>query len=192
MIKNCKQCGKTFELTDTEIAFYKSKHLDLPKRCKECRELNKSQNKPTTYNKPAQSNQQTRKPLNKWGILSLVLIVLIAVLVTSKCDVYDIGSNNTQTTVTYLDQSYKFKNNEYLQEHYEKHGKEMGYKSAREYQEGADRVVHTKGVLHKVEKEDGDDVFYLEDTNEFVIISKAGYIRTYFEPNDGIEYFNRQ
>ena len=31
-----------------------------------------------------------------------------------------------------------------------------------------------------------------ESTNEFVIVSTDGYIRTYFKPSDGIEYFKRQ
>ena len=33
---------------------------------------------------------------------------------------------------------------------------------------------------------------YLEASNELVILSTDGYIRTYFRPEDGIEYFNRQ
>ena len=37
----CKQCGKEFELSNSEMEFYKSKNLELPKRCKECREHNK-------------------------------------------------------------------------------------------------------------------------------------------------------
>ena len=28
--------------------------------------------------------------------------------------------------------------------------------------------------------------------NEFVVLSRDGYIRTYFYPSDGIEYFERQ
>jgi len=36
----CSQCGKTFELTQNEINFYYSKGLDLPKRCKSCRDKN--------------------------------------------------------------------------------------------------------------------------------------------------------
>ena len=36
----CSQCGKTFELTQNEINFYNSKGLDLPKRCKSCRDKN--------------------------------------------------------------------------------------------------------------------------------------------------------
>ena len=68
----------------------------------------------------------------------------------------------------------------------------MGFKSAEEYQQAANRVISNPDTLHKLEAEDGDDVYFLERTNEFVIVSKAGYIRTYFYPSDGIDYFNRQ
>lgn len=88
--------------------------------------------------------------------------------------------------------SYEFRNEEFLQEHFEKHGDEFDYATAEEYQEGASRVINDSDSLHKLEKEDGDDVYYLESTNEFVIVSKDGYIRTYFKPSDGREYFDRQ
>ena len=60
------------------------------------------------------------------------------------------------------------------------------------YLAGANKVVSSSNVLHKTEAEDGDDVYYLEETNEFVIVSTDGYIRTYFKPEDGIDYYNRQ
>ena len=41
-------------------------------------------------------------------------------------------------------------------------------------------VVSDSRALHKLEKEDGDDVYYLKDTNEFVIVSTDGYIRNIF------------
>ena len=87
---------------------------------------------------------------------------------------------------------YTFRYPKQLEEHYEKHGISMGYDSPEAYLEGANRVVASKNALHKLEAEDGDDVYYLEDTNEFVIVSKKGYIRTYFNPGDGIDYYNRQ
>ena len=40
--------------------------------------------------------------------------------------------------------------------------------------------------------ERGDDVYYLEETNEFVVVSTDGYIRTYFLPDGGKAYFDRQ
>lgn len=87
---------------------------------------------------------------------------------------------------------YEFRKDEYLEEHFEKHGDEFDYTSAEEYLEGANRVLNSDGLLHKKEAEDGDDVYYLESSNELVIVAKDGYIRTYFKPSDGLDYFNRQ
>ncbi len=86
----------------------------------------------------------------------------------------------------------KFRNQSLLDQHFEKHGKEMGFSSAKEYEKAAAKVVANKDTLHKIEEEDGDDVYYLEETNEFVVVSTDGYIRTYFNPSDGLDYFNRQ
>ena len=85
-----------------------------------------------------------------------------------------------------------FRNPTLLNEHYEKHGVDMGFSSAQSYEAAACKVVENENALHKIEAEDGDDVYYLESTNEFVIVSTDGYIRTYFCPEDGIEYYNRQ
>lgn len=88
--------------------------------------------------------------------------------------------------------AYSFRNEELLQSHYEKHGVEMGFASAEEYEEAANKVVSNPDVLYKLETEDNDHVYYLEETNEFVVISTDGYIRTYFLPDRGIDYFNAQ
>ena len=68
----------------------------------------------------------------------------------------------------------------------------MGFDNAEEYEAAASRVVNNPDALHKTEKEDGDDVYYIEETNEFVIVSKDGYLRTYFNPSRGIDYYNSQ
>lgn len=52
-------------------------------------------------------------------------------------------------------------------------------------------VVNNSDALHKTQ-EDGDDVYYIVSTNEFVVVSTAGYIRTYFKPDSGIKYYNKQ
>ena len=106
-------------------------------------------------------------------------------------DVYvdENGSSDWQE-VEYVE--YSFRNNKRLEEHFEKHGKEMGFASAEEYEDAASDVVNNPKALHKTEKEDGDDVYYVESTNEFVIVSTDGYIRTYFNPSGGLDYYNRQ
>lgn len=87
---------------------------------------------------------------------------------------------------------YKFRNQKLLDQHYEKHGRDMGFASAEEYEKAAAAVPNNPEVLHKTEKEDGDDVYYVESTNEFVVVSTDGYIRTYFNPDRGIDYYNKQ
>lgn len=87
---------------------------------------------------------------------------------------------------------YKFRSKNLLEQHYEKHGRDMGFKSAEEYEKAAAAVPNNPAALHKTEKEDGDDVYYIESTNEFVVVSTDGYIRTYFNPDRGIDYFNKQ
>ena len=95
-----------------------------------------------------------------------------------------------QTTSAYV--TYTFRSSKLLNEHYEKHGKEMGFANAKAYEKAACDVINNPDALTKTEKEDGDYVFYIEATNEFVILSKDGYIRTYFLPRAGKKYYDRQ
>ncbi|MCR5250860.1 MAG: hypothetical protein K6E50_09675 [Lachnospiraceae bacterium] len=87
---------------------------------------------------------------------------------------------------------YRFRSKKQLDQHYEKHGIEMGFATAAEYEAAASAVINDPAALHKTEKEDGDDVYYLEASNEFVILSGDGYIRTYFLPAQGKKYYDRQ
>lgn len=91
---------------------------------------------------------------------------------------------------------YSFRTKKQLEQHFEKHGSEFDgdfdYETAEEYEDGANDVINNPDALYKTEKEDGDGVYYIESTNEFVILSTDGYIRTYFRPTAGIDYFNRQ
>jgi pyocin large subunit-like protein len=87
---------------------------------------------------------------------------------------------------------YSFRSDKHLSDHYNKHGIEMGFASKEEYEEAANKVINNPDALHKTEKEDGDDVYYLEETNEFVVVSTDGFIRTYFCPDSGKKYFDKQ
>ncbi len=89
-------------------------------------------------------------------------------------------------------QLYSFRNQRLLDQHYEKHGIEMGFATIEEYVAAANAVINHPDVLHKQEAEDNDDVYFLEATNEFVVVSTDGYIRTYFIASGGIDYYNRQ
>lgn len=308
----CKQCGKEFELSESEIDFYKSKNLHIPKRCEQCRQANKK-NKAASAKPYENTRMQSRSytPAGNSGsnngrnnkllcaILIIAIVLLTGGIVLSHADLFtrysestnpiydadaytsedihnqlgtesdaanslpeaesDTASSksksetatdadtvkdepNTETdsadtaqstdsegdaTETGSDESqdkpsaesgtsaetvqetpeadaqpaqssgvstpqYKFRNSDLLNDHFEKHGKEMGFATAEDYQAAASAVVTSANALHKLEAEDGDDVYYIESTNDFVIVSTDGYIRTYFRPNSGVEYYNRQ
>ncbi len=304
MKRICKQCGTEFTLSESEIAFYRSKNLHLPKRCENCRRENKMK----VGGEPA---QQTVRPyhgkkdntMKKWVAAAVIWLLFAAVVGTLRAGALRLDTANgasaevaadvtadtaagsaveaapaeamqerqpggaaagddvlagaaqekqpedfqkgedapaetaqekqpedfqkgedapaetaqekqpensrkdedapadmpqktpedAQTSKTAASEyAYSFRKAEYLQEHFEKHGAEFGFATAEEYLAGANRVVASPEALHKLEGEDGDDVYYLESGNEIVFVSTDGYIRTYFKPNDGKAYFDRQ
>ena len=134
------------------------------------------------------------------GVVALAVLLIIFMIAGKGSDKKDDEPSNTPEVV--LEESsvsdsaqlinYKFRSKKLLDQHYEKHGIEMGFDSAEEYQEAASAVVNNPEALHKTEKEDGDYVFYLEATHEFVIVSTDGYLRTYFLPSGGKKYYDKQ
>ncbi len=99
-------------------------------------------------------------------------------------------SENGQNTGNKVE--YRFRTDKLLTQHYEKHGIEMGFDSKESYERAASDVINNPAALHKLEAEDGDYVYYVEETNEFAILSPDGYIRTYFLPSAGKSYYDRQ
>lgn len=83
-----------------------------------------------------------------------------------------------------------FRTEEKLQQHFDKHGWETGTANADEYLAAANAVIANPDAEHKLQAEDGDDLYYLDPTGEFVVVSPEGYIRTYFITDHA--YFERQ
>ena len=150
----------------------------------------------------AQNNKETENktmPGAKSRIARAVIILILVIAALSGKQLLpgsgDTGSSAKDSSYHREDVnslSYQFRNDKYLSQHFEKHGSEFGYDTKEEYLAGANKVISSKDALHKTEAEDGDDVYYLEASNEFVIVSADGYIRTYFKPSGGIDYYNRQ
>lgn len=229
MKRTCIQCGKEFELSNSEIGFYKKRKLSLPKRCKECRELNKKsgavQKKGGTAQKTVSGDVTEKKPdtrqaasaasvkssstsskdtsVKKSGGFSLkktlaavgllaIVGIYSAVSGTLPFGADEPAATGSQGSSQNEDIDYSFRTEELFESHYEKHGIEMGFDSAKAYLEAANDVIDSPDVLHKTEAEDGDGVYFLEDTNEFVVLSTDGYIRTYYIADGGMEYYERQ
>lgn len=157
-----------------------------------------------------QGNKNNKEPADKnmpgakSRIARAVVLLILVIAALSGRQIWTGGNSSTGNTGSqyYEDNnnnnasgesnSYEFRNDKYLSQHFEKHGGEFGYASKEEYLAGANRVISSKEALHKTEAEDSDDVYYLEESNELVIVSVDGYIRTYFKPSGGIDYYNRQ
>lgn len=135
----------------------------------------------------------SRKSSNALKQLFTLAGILLLVIFYGWSNPTDGGSKDPDTSYTStVANDISFRNSKLLNEHFQKHGVEMGFSSASAYEEAAREVVQDSNSLHKIEAEDGDDVYYLKSTNELVIVSTDGYIRTYFKPEDGIAYYNRQ
>lgn len=210
--KTCVQCKKEFVLTDSEISFYKSKGLSLPKRCKECRDANRKTNAGMNFEKPQKNYSKditvdtvtvkNRKPQNSpqksnakishYIITFLVVLAIgIGVFFSSNGSSDKPIADTTGGAVNVQQQSsYNFSSQETLNRHFQEHGHEFGYTTPEQYLQGAIRVIENPASLKKTEA-DGDYVYYLKSSNEIVFVTPYGVIRTYFKPDDGIEYFNR-
>lgn len=207
MIKrNCKQCGKEFVLSDSEAKFFKDKNLELPKRCSECRKENKN-NKDYNINsikkeninnnyKNDSSENNNYKSVNKKKTFKNIIAAGLVLVVLFLGKLFNIDINwqaiGTSFGTEESNVSLQFRNETMWEDHFEKHGSEFGYKNKEEYLKGANEVINSSTSKHKTEAEDGDEIYYDEDKNEIVFVSIDGYIRTYFKPSDGINYYNRQ
>lgn len=108
-------------------------------------------------------------------------------------DITETSEENSSETEQAV-QKYYFRSDELFDSHYEKHGAEFGDITQEEYLDLANELINAAGdnILHKTEKEDGDFLYYDTETNEFLVLSTDGYIRTFFKPNAGLDYWERQ
>ena len=184
MFIKCIQCGKLFDLSDAEKDFYEEKGLQQPKRCRQCRQSNRIRKNDAVVPRRRERRQQRRNAIKRVPVLTLVLLIaatfaFLNLVRPGSGNESGQNVNRTQTeSNTAVQSAYLFRSDELLEEHFEKHGRGMGFASSEEYLAGA--------------KEDGDDVYYVQSTNDFVVVSTDGFIRTYFRPEDGIAYYNRQ
>ncbi len=79
----CKQCKQEFEITDSEINFFKSKNLNIPKRCKRCRAVNKSKNNISQLNNSYDHDfyyENTNKKNSFFKALIIFSVIIICAL----------------------------------------------------------------------------------------------------------------
>lgn len=183
MKRTCARCGKQFELSEAEIAFYEQRKLNIPTNCYSCRRSDRIRR-----NAPVIPRGVGRYGKNRFGIghampgmMSILLILAAFMLGRSFLSGGGgLGSKNPGTAVTesgIISKTYIFRNFDQLVQNYEKYGKEMGYDSEEEYLAAANEVISDPKSIHKIE--DGEEWYEREQTGEQVILSEDGYILMY-------------
>lgn len=203
--RKCVQCGKIFTLNDSEIDFYNSKNLSLPKRCRTCREINKGKKAEyKRYTKRTKVSEKVSTPTGSVvGFFLLFLLLEMGIPVTTAF-VVSLVSAMVSAVLIYLfagrkieiqefdtaPYTYTFYDTASMVSHYVKHGKEVGCDSMENYLYKANAVIENPKALKKIQQTDGDTAYFYPPTGDFAVVAKAGYIRTYFKADS--HYFNKQ
>ncbi|MBQ8708767.1 MAG: hypothetical protein IJ523_11825 [Succinivibrionaceae bacterium] len=90
-----------------------------------------------------------------------------------------------------LDKFYKFRSWQKLADHFQKHRGEFDYDSEKDYLYHANLIINDPRS-RKSRQADGDEQYLNPDTCEYVVLSRDGYIRTYFRPGRCEYYFEKQ
>ena len=87
-----------------------------------------------------------------------------------------------------------FRDRNHLAEHYQKHGAEFGRISIEEYLRAAQtlRDRPAGGEILESVRSDGVVTRFDRSSGAFLAVDRDGVIRTFFMPNDGEAYFQRQ
>lgn len=104
------------------------------------------------------------------------------------------ASSEPRTSPAPRSSTVGFSSNRALEEHFEKHGREFGSNSAAEYLELAQelRDAPAGGAILEAVRDDGVITRFDKRSGAFLAFHSNRTIRTFFKPNDGQRYFERQ
>ena len=127
------------------------------------------------------------------SIVAALLGLLLGGALLAGCGGRDAGGAST-AAVAITRPDIGFRTAERLDEHYRKHGREFGSISRDEYLRLAQtlRDRPAGGTVLQAVRRDGVITRFDRASGAFVAFADDGVIRTFFTPNDGERYFQRQ
>ena len=132
----------------------------------------------------------------RWALRTALVIAVVCVL--AGCGRVDTAGrtprSSTAPPVAVSRPDVGFRTTRRLDEHYAEHGGEFGSVSRDEYLRLAQtlRDRPTGGSVLEVVRRDDTVTRFDRTTGAFVAFERDGVIRTFFRPNDGERYFERQ
>jgi pyocin large subunit-like protein len=140
----------------------------------------------------ARPTPRSKLPLTLGGLVLAVLAVVFGRELVTPSDSAALPQATDASLITHAE--IGFRSRVELDEHFQKHGREFGDIHKGEYlrraQELRDRPLGG-GVLEK-QREDGVISRFDETSGAFVAFNENLVIRTFFKPDDGVRYFERQ
>lgn len=102
--------------------------------------------------------------------------------------------SSSPSSNTAVDARVGFTSKRALEEHFAKHGREFGSLSQAEYLRLAQelRDAAATGSVREARRDDGVTTRFDTRSGAFVAFNPDKTIRTFFKPNDGLRYFERQ
>lgn len=126
----------------------------------------------------------------------LFLLIALLIAVTAGCSKGGVSpSESVPTEISQdLGSDIGFASEEHLREHYSKHGAEFGSISQSEYLRRALalRDAPVGGPILQIIRADEVRSRFDQSSGEFIAFGQDLTILTFFRPNDGERYFNRQ
>lgn len=130
---------------------------------------------------------------NKIQQIALAILIVVGLLFVG---IYKWNSAFTETPPTQQEQStLYFRSEKQFEEHYEKHvlkQQEFGDITKEEYLTLAQDLMDRTPTYVLTKKDGKDTLYYDPKLNSFGVVSGDGFIRTFFKPSDGQEYYDRQ
>ena len=209
--RTCVTCSREFTLTDSEISFYKSKGLELPLRCKACRDARRQTKARASATAAHRTVSRAARNIRRAEAVGLLLLALALYLYLSGGSISPVipaaaGAGitavaffaslvrrariNAEVASVMHKYRYSFRTANNFITHYRKHGGEVGASNADEYLKMANAVIESRESLKKHKKEDNDTVIFNPATRGIVFLSGDGKIRSFFTSDRA--YFDRQ
>lgn len=102
---------------------------------------------------------------------ALISIIFLCCVKTYKR--YDVSFSNKY--------KFNFYDAENLVNHFYKHKDDVGCRDVESYLKKANSVILDKKSIHKKTIANGDTVYYNKKNEDYVVLARAGYIRSYYK-----------
>ena len=142
------------------------------------------------------------KRMKSSRFLALLLALLMILGCFAGCGSSEVqGTDEAESDVLSWDitEYSQFRTEEHWEDHYQKHVidqeefvEDFGDISKEQYLMLAQWLMDFADDEVQIKEDDGDLLYYDAENNFFGVMSDDGYIRTFFRPSAGQEYFDRQ